>query len=121
MRKATWLAEIVAVVVFCLLTAVSGANQSHQEGKLVVRVLLGDSNTPDRLASVYVQGYLGRSSSTLRIAQSGWFEIALEPGLYDVFVGTLSTLPMCKRVEIKPGHTKIYTAKPELDDDHLEN
>jgi hypothetical protein len=112
---------MLAVFVFCLLTPASRANRTHLEGKLVVRVLLGDNNTPARDAFVYVRDYLGQSSTAMRPKQPGWFEISLQPGLYDVFVGELSSLPMCRRVEIKPDHTKMYTAKLEADEDHLQN
>ncbi|MGE5081604.1 MAG: hypothetical protein ACM3ND_01710, partial [Acidobacteriota bacterium] len=51
--------------------------------------------------------------------EMGCFEISLRPGLYDVFVGEGSSLPMCRRIEIKADRTRMYTAKLEADEDHL--
>ena len=105
----------------CVTAPTSGTDQSPKNGKLVVRVWLGDNNSPARDAFVYVKDYLGKSSTALSANQPGVFELSLPSGLYDVFVGEGSSLPMCKRIEIKPDHTKVYTAKLEADGDHLQN
>lgn len=82
---------------------------------------LGANNSPARNPFVYVQDYLGKSSTALSANQPGVFEVSLPSGLYDVFIGELSSLPMCKRIEIMPDRTKVYTAKLEVDEDHLQN
>jgi hypothetical protein len=105
----------------CFTAPISGTDQTPQKGTLVVQVWLGDNNAPARDAFVYVKDYLGQSSTTLSANKPGVFELRLAPGLYDVFVGELSSLPMCKRIEIKPDRTKVYTAKLEADEDNLQN
>ncbi len=116
------LVGVMLVVLFLFFTVpISGTGQTSQKGKLVVRVSIGDNNTTARDAFVYVKDYFGQSSTALSANQPGQFELSLAPGLYDVFVGEGSSLPMCKRVEIKSDHTKMYTAKLEADEDHLQN
>lgn len=83
-----------------LTLPISGTDQTPQRGKLVVRVFLGDNNAPARDAFVYVKDYLRQSSTALNANQPGQFELSLPPGLYDVFVGELSSLRMCKRGRI---------------------
>jgi len=113
---------VFIAILFWLPTLQSAAQQTVKpDGKLVVRVFWGDKNDPARDAFVYIQGYLGQASTVVKPIRPGWFEFSLAPGLYDVFVSELSSLPMCKRVEIKPGHTRVYTAKLETDDEHLED
>ena len=119
--KTVRLIGVTFIGLFLFLTApISGTDQSSQKGKLVVRVWQGDDNSPARDAFVYVKDYLGQSSTAPSAKQPGMFELSLAPGLYDVFVGELSSLPMCKRIEIRADHTKVYTAKLEVDEDHLQ-
>ena len=119
MRNSKWFVAAAMIFVFCLGSPISSANQARQEGKLTVKVLWGDFNDPARDAVVYVQGYLGRSSTVVSSTRPGWFETSLQPGLYDILVGEGSTLPVCKRVEIKADDTRIYTIKLEPDLEHL--
>jgi|SRR5580692_11039135 hypothetical protein len=109
------------VFLICLASSISSANPAHQEGTLTVKVVWGDFNDPARDAVVYVQGYLERSSTLVSSVHPGWFEVSLKPGLYDVLVGESSTLPVCRRVEIKAGDAKTYTVKLEPDLEHLQN
>jgi len=121
MARKSSLAIALAVVVFSLTCPISGADQASHEGKLVVQALIGDNNTPSKDAFVYVRESLGQVSLAVSPTRIGWFEVALKPGLYDVFVSEGSSLPMCRRFEIKANQTKVYSAKLEADDDHLEN
>ena len=124
MRSEKWMVPMFVIFALCLISLTSAAHQASQEnksGKLVVRALIGDNNTPSKDAFVYIRGNLGQPSTALSPTRDGWFEISLKPGLYDVFVSEGSSLPMCKRIEVKPNYTKMYTAKLEADDDHLEN
>lgn len=115
------LAVALAVFVFFAICPIFGVDQASPEGKLVVLALLGDDNAPSKDAFVYVRGYLGQPSIAVSPSRVGWFEISLHPGLYDVFVSEGSSLPMCRRFEVKANETKVYHAKLEPDDDHLEN
>ena len=121
MARKSSLAIALAILVLFVTCPISGADQASHEGKLVVLALLGDNNTPSKDAFVYVRGYLGQPSVAVSPSRVGWFEINLHPGLYDVFVSEGSSLPMCRRFEIKANRTKVYSAKLEVDDDHLEN
>jgi len=121
MKSRNRIIAVLTVLVFCLIAASLGAGQNLERGKLIVRVLQGDDNSPARDAFVYVRGHLGQESTSITPTKPGWFEISLQPGLYDVFVSEGSSLPMCKRIEIKPVSTRMYTAKLELDEDHLQN
>jgi hypothetical protein len=110
------------LLILCMPCGSPGVTQASQQGKLVVRVLLGMNDTPARDAFVYVRGYLpGELSTAVSPIRDGWFEISLQPGLYDVFVGEADVLPMCKRIEIKANDTKVYTARPKMDEEHLQD
>src|SRR5579871_5614011 len=97
MMKSGWLSTIF--VIFVSLSMNIGVAQTHEDGMVIVRVLIGDDNTPARDASVYVQGYFRNPSRSVKAARPGWFEISLPPGIYDIYVGELSSLPKSKRVE----------------------
>ena len=120
MQKVT-LFKVVISLVLCLTAPFYGANQHPENGHLIVRVLQGDDNSPARDAFVYVRGAFGGKSESVSPNKPGWFEVSLSPGLYDVFVSEGSSLPMCKRLEIKRDYTRMYTAKLEVDEDHLQN
>lgn len=120
MKSNSWYIISIALVLV-LGYPTFGANQDHQEGKLLVKVVVGDLNEPMRDAVVYVHGYLGRPSGVANVVRPGLFEMSLQPGVYDVFVGESSTLPVCKRIEIKPDDTRVYTIKLEPDLEHLQN
>ena len=121
MTRRIWFVVPLMIVASCLIAPISRANPTAQEGKLIVRVLVGDDNSPARDAFVYVRGYFGPSPAAVSPTKAGWFEISLQPGLYDVFVGEGSSLPRCRRIEIKANYTRMYTAKLEADEDHLQN
>jgi hypothetical protein len=121
MKPTRWFATMFVVFLFCLMSPTSGANQVGQEGKLIVRVLLGIDNAPARDAFVYIREDIREISRNISASSPGMFEISLPPGLYDVFVSEGSSLPICKRVEIKVDDRKIFTAKLEPDLEHLQN
>jgi hypothetical protein len=126
MRIPKCIAALIVVLSLFVPVVVSGAQQtSPKEGKLVVRVFIGDNNAPACDSFVYVHGYRYQDNGEVSVAPSpaheGWFEISLQSGLYDIFVTEESSLPMCRRVEVVAGHTRFYTAKLEADDDHLQN
>src|SRR5690348_11126306 len=113
---------LVLALLSCLLSLGSnGAELPQKEGQLIVRVFVGDDDSQARDAFVYVRGCFGQPSAAITANRPGQFEKSLPPGLYDVFVSEGSSLPMCKRVEIRPDHAKVYTAKLEADEEHLQN
>lgn len=111
----------ILIIAACVVCSIAAIGQASKEGKLVVRVFVGDNNAPARDAFVYVRDHFGQSSAAVKPVRDGLFEIYLRPGLYDVFVGEGSSLPMCRRIEIKADRTRMYTAKLEADEDHLQN
>ena len=121
--------RLIAFVGITLIGAVSVVVDAQQPlqgtGTLIVRVFIGDNNSPSRDAFVYVRGYTRPVYKEVSVMpdklREGWFELSLQPGLYDVFISEGSSLPMCRRVEIKAGRTRFYTAKLEADEDHLQN
>src|SRR5579863_6503293 len=108
MKTTRLFAAMFIVFLFCLMSPTSGANQVGQEGKLIVTVLLGDNNAPARDAFVYIREDMKEISRSISASNPGMFEISLSPGLYDVFVSEGSSLPICKRVEIKVDDRKIF-------------
>jgi len=97
----------------------------EKDGALVAIVTWGDvDNTPARNVVVEVFGY-GRKNSReksvlLKPSQDGRYEASLQPGLYDVFVSEATSVPRCRRLEIKAGETKYWTLKLEIDDVYLD-
>ncbi len=126
MRFSKRFTVFVGIALIGAVSVVVDAQQPLQgTGTLIVRVFIGDNNSPSRGAFVYVRGYrrpVYKEESVIPDkVREGWFELSLQPGLYDVFISEGSSLPMCRRVEIHAGKTKFYTAKLEADEDHLEN
>ena len=123
------LAKRTRGVILCLLFAAlslgSRAHQAEQKlGFLVISVTSGENKAPARGVFVSLRGYRpvfrGESSAVLEPTLDGYFEVALSPGLYDVFVSRGDLLPMCKRVEVVAGQKERYAANLTIDDAHLE-
>ena len=90
------------LILFLLFAALSLGSQAHQVeqklGFLVVSVTSGENKAPARGVFVSLRGYRpvlrGESSTVLDPTLDGYFEVALPPGLYDVFVSRGDLLPM---------------------------
>jgi hypothetical protein len=120
-----WLGWLL-LLLFLHLPIVSEANEKDEPrvGFLAVSVTIGTDQGPSKNAFVLVRGYRpgypGESSTILKPTADGFFETPLPPGLYDVFVSEVSSLPMCKRVEIVPGKIEHYTVNLKADEEHLQ-
>lgn len=127
MRAASggWISRSLILLLLCCQIVVSGSGQaSPGVGFLAIAVTIGDDRVPATSAYVFVRAYRpvynGESSMVPRASHDGYFETALAPGIYDIFVSEVSSLPLCKRVEIVTGQTEHYTANLKIDHDHLE-
>jgi hypothetical protein len=118
-------------IFLCLLAlwptgaVVSPSQALEKNGSLVVIVTWGDvENTPARHVVVEVHGYgpglSSEKSVLLKASQEGRYEASLQPGLYDVFVSEATSIPRCRRVEIRAGESKYWTLKLEIDDVYLD-
>ena len=79
-----------------------------KDGTLIVLVTWGDiDNTPANDVYIEAHGYVvkdrAEESFVLKMAHAGHYEVALPPGVYDVFVSEGDSVPRCKRVLISPG------------------
>ena len=91
----------------------------------MVIVTWGDvGNVPARNVYVHVRGYPDKYpsgvSTVLNATQEGRYEGVFAAGLYDIFVSEVSSVPRCKRVEIKADKSEFWVLKLEVDHDHLE-
>jgi hypothetical protein len=123
-NDARWVSWLLLLLLLYRPITVSGASKDERVGFLAVTVTTGDDQGPAKNAFVLVRGYRpvynGESSTVLKPTADGFFETSLPPGFYDVFVSEVSSLPMCKRVEIVPGKIEHYTANLKADEEHLE-
>ena len=107
---------------------VSADQPVETDGRLVVIVTWGDTdNAPATNVIIEARGYTpGLKSPSevksilLKASQDGRYEASLQPGLYDVFVSEPTSVPRCKRLQIKAGLTNYWTLKLEIDDIYLE-
>ena len=108
----------------CQIVALGNGQTAQKDGFLSVTVSLQDTHVPLTSAFVFVRGYrqvyLGESSSVLRQVKDGVFATSLPPGIYDVFVSDVGTIPICKRVVIVTGEGEHYDANLKVDFAHLE-
>ena len=107
--------------------AVGADRPVEKDGRLVVIVTWGDTdNTPAKNVIVEVHGYmfglksLPETPILLKASHDGQYEASLPPGLYDVFVSEGTSVPRCRRSQIKAGETNYWTLKLEIDDVYLE-
>jgi len=119
------LSVLIFLLAFCPGgRADDGSHAPEKDGALVVIVTLGDvENTPARNVVVEVQGYApthpAEKSILLKTRKDGQYEASFQPGIYDVFVSEPSSVPRCRRIQIKAGETKYWTLKLEIDDVYL--
>ena len=107
---------------------VSADQPVETDGKLVVIVTWGDTdNTPATNVIIEALGYThGLKSPSevksilLKASQDERYEASLQPGLYDVFVSEATSVPRCKRLQIKAGLTNYWTLKLEIDDVYMQ-
>lgn len=125
MRTFGKICGLLCLFTFCWPIASSSAQAAEKEGKLVVIVAQGEDNSAARDSFVYIRGYqpkyLGEVSFTPKAIRAGWYEASLPPGLYDVLVSEGSSLPRCKRVEIKAAESKFWSLRLEVDDEHMQH
>jgi hypothetical protein len=124
MRIIGWFLRSSALFFICFLLVKPVTSQpSSDVGFLAISVTTGDDQGPSSSAFVLVRGYRpvfnGESSTMLKATHDGFFETRLPPGVYDIFVSEVSSVPMCKRVEIVGGNIEHYTANLKLDNEHL--
>ena len=102
------------------------AEQSARpSGKLIVTVTAGENNEPAKNAVVYVRGYQENTFPTetsilLNASSPGRFEASLAPGLCDIFVSDVVSLPRSIRVVILANRTRYYSPKLDPDEEHQE-
>ena len=106
-----------------------GADQPVEtDGRLIVIVTWGDTdNTPAANVMIEALGYVHGLKSpsevksiVLKASKDGRYEAPLQPGLYDVFVSEPTSVPRCKRLQIKAGLTNYWTLKLEIDDVYMQ-
>jgi hypothetical protein len=105
----------------CLLASCAvGWQTDRGSGVLTGQVLLAHGRVLEPRAFVYVHGYGGTRSNQVVLDRNANFEISLPPGLYDVFVGETSSIPVCQRVEVSAGETTHFEAELNNDEEHME-
>jgi hypothetical protein len=74
-------------------------------------------------AFLFVHSNVGqdRIATQIPVNSEGSFEINLPPGLYDLFVGYTSFVPIALIVEIKSGKKTHLNLTMKLDEKHLES
>ncbi len=126
MKSKMW---VGALLVLVLLTPIAVSLRAEQTarplGKLIVIVTAGENNAPAKNAVVYVRGYQENTFPTetsilLNASGPGRFEALLAPGLYDIFVSDVVSLPRCIRVVILANRTRYYSPKLDPDEEHQE-
>jgi hypothetical protein len=113
---------VLALLLSFLQTGSGAASISplDEDGKLIVFVKWGDAYRTHATnayveARGFVHKYYSQKSFVLRSSLDGRYETSLPPGVYDVFVSEGSSIPACKRVEIKAGSTMSWAVQLELD------
>lgn len=100
---------------------VHASQASQKDGALIVKVTWGDiDNTPANDVYVEAYGFVEKYDATksfiLKMSHDGQYDIALPPGVYDVFVSEGGSVPRCRRLLVKSGLTTYWTLKLEGDD-----
>ncbi len=124
MKTIVRLVGLLFFLLFCSDIVVPQVERTMQKnGSLVVTVVSGDDYTRTDNVFVYARGYVpkypGGTSVALKETHPGWYEASLTPGLYDIFVSESTSLPRCRRVEIRADKIKFWSLKLEIDEDHL--
>lgn len=120
---------LVGVLLFVGLISRSSAQvkaipTTAENGTLIVLVTWGDvDNTP--ADDVYIEAHTSAAKSSapasyvLAKVHPGRYEVTLPPGIYDVFVSEGSSVPRCRRVQIRPKFQSYWTVKLEIDDVYI--
>jgi hypothetical protein len=113
---------VLALLLTFLLTGRGAGPVSplDEDGKLIVLVKWGDAyRTPATNVYVEARGFVrkydSQKSFVLKSSLDGRYETSLPPGVYDVFVSDGSSVPACKRVQIKAGSTISWALQLEMD------
>jgi hypothetical protein len=126
MRKHLLLVGVLLFVSFISRGSaqVSAIPTATENGTLIVLITWGDvDNTP--ADDVYIEAHTVAAKSSapasyvLTKVHPGRYESTLPPGVYDVFVSEGSSVPRCRRVQIRPKFQSYWTVKLEIDDVYI--